>query len=287
MFDDFAEHFADADDVMRARLFKCDISRADYDAWRRSAMSGPVFDLFADSASQLVALTEEESAALINAATPLIFREAYNFTAYGIEAVHASARFDLYDTRTVDVLRVTRPDLLPTVRSNQAKAYAWARRRIVREIEAAIVSGDTIPQIATRMRSVTRASEAAAIRNARTAITAAHGGGRQACYEAAAAQGLELRKQWVCAIDDRTRTSHALLDGETVGINDRFSNGLRFPGDPMGPAYEVYNCRCTMVTVDPLSSAGRRRGRNDAGRNVVRPYATYSQWRRMKRGGTP
>lgn len=34
------------------------------------------------------------------------------------------------------------------------------------------------------------------------------------------------------------------MDGETVPIDAKFSNGLRFPRDPDGPADEVINCRC-------------------------------------------
>ena len=40
------------------------------------------------------------------------------------------------------------------------------------------------------------------------------------------------------------RSSHALLDGETVGITENFSNGVPFPGHPaLGPE-EVANCQC-------------------------------------------
>lgn len=60
--------------------------------------------------------------------------------------------------------------------------------------------------------------------------------------------GVEV-KQWVTMMDGHERDWHAALDGETVGIREVFSNGLSYPGDPIGSAEEVANCRCTMLDV--------------------------------------
>lgn len=46
----------------------------------------------------------------------------------------------------------------------------------------------------------------------------------------------------------RTPVNHVALDGETVGIDEKFSNGLRYPRDPNdGRAEEVINCRCYLT----------------------------------------
>ncbi len=37
------------------------------------------------------------------------------------------------------------------------------------------------------------------------------------------------------------------MDGEIRELDDRFSNGLKFPGDPDGDAGEVINCRCALL----------------------------------------
>lgn len=54
-------------------------------------------------------------------------------------------------------------------------------------------------------------------------------------------------EQWVSAGDSRVRDSHADLDGEITYTGDRFSNGLRFPGDRSGDIEEWVNCRCRSV----------------------------------------
>lgn len=58
----------------------------------------------------------------------------------------------------------------------------------------------------------------------------------------------DVRKVWISTKDGRTRDSHRALDTESVGLDERFSNGLEYPGDPMGDVSEVANCRCVMLT---------------------------------------
>lgn len=64
-------------------------------------------------------------------------------------------------------------------------------------------------------------------------------------------QGIKrvVRKQWVTG--PKARPSHAALDGETVGIEDRFSNGADWPGDDTLSPDESCGCNCsTRVIVD-------------------------------------
>jgi hypothetical protein len=91
----------------------------------------------------------------------------------------------------------------------------------------------------------------AAIRNARTAMTGAQNGGRLDSMKRAQERGIEVKKGWLATLDARTRDSHAVMDGEEVELDEKFSNGLRFPGDPNGAPSHIYNCRCRMVHVFP------------------------------------
>lgn len=52
--------------------------------------------------------------------------------------------------------------------------------------------------------------------------------------------------------DVSVRDSHAALEGETVDLGDKFSNGLRFPGDTdNGNPGDWCNCRCNTVGIIP------------------------------------
>lgn len=70
---------------------------------------------------------------------------------------------------------------------------------------------------------------------------------RQA-VEAGELRRQDVRRIWRATGDSRTRDSHMAMDGESVGIDEPFPNGLMYPGDPKGPVEEVANCRCWMET---------------------------------------
>lgn len=61
-------------------------------------------------------------------------------------------------------------------------------------------------------------------------------------------------KQWITVDDTRVRHSHAILHGEVVKTDERFSNGLLYPGEREGPIEEWVNCRCRIVPYIPRSN---------------------------------
>lgn len=71
-------------------------------------------------------------------------------------------------------------------------------------------------------------------------------GAMDACYKAKDV-GADVVKQWDSTLDGRTRPSHQKVDGEIRELDEPFSNGLMFPGDPDGGAAEVVNCRCALL----------------------------------------
>jgi HK97 family phage portal protein len=80
-----------------------------------------------------------------------------------------------------------------------------------------------------------------AVRQAVSAVTSASNFG---ATEAAIAGGL-TKKTWRVN-SSNPRPSHAALNGTSVGIRDKFPNGLRWPGDPAGTAEDNAMCHCTV-----------------------------------------
>jgi hypothetical protein len=58
----------------------------------------------------------------------------------------------------------------------------------------------------------------------------------------------QIRRIWRTAADERVRDSHAAINGESVGLEERFSIGVNYPADPNGAPEEVINCRCYAET---------------------------------------
>jgi hypothetical protein len=74
-------------------------------------------------------------------------------------------------------------------------------------------------------------------------------------------EDFETTKEWIAIEDKRTRRAHTHVgvDGEKRDMNQKFSNGLMFPGDPEGAANQTINCRCTMAI----------RAKRDANGNII------------------
>lgn len=64
----------------------------------------------------------------------------------------------------------------------------------------------------------------------------------------------EVVKSWASIPDNRRRHSHMAVDGEVREMDEPFSNGLQYPGDPNGPAKEVIFCRCNLI-IEPKRDA--------------------------------
>lgn len=69
--------------------------------------------------------------------------------------------------------------------------------------------------------------------------------------------GSKVSKTWRTHHSKNPRKGHARLNGQTVGIDEKFSNGARYPGDWGAlKASEVANCHCTVEVSVEGAGAG-------------------------------
>ena len=222
-----------------------------YEAWRKGrALHDDRLKALKRALTQDLTAADETAMAYVNQVPAGVYAEGMNFATYEIEhGAKANTSFTLYDRNTVMELVANEPGLLPQAAFDKAKDTAWNSRHVTSAVTQAVLQGQTIPQLATSIAGIAAMDRRAAMKAARTAMTSAHSLGKLKGYERAADMGIDVEKQWLAALDPRTRGSHRHLDGETVKLDAEFSNGLKYPGDPDGPGSEIYNCRCTLVPV--------------------------------------
>ena len=284
--------FADRDEAEKARLDAGDITEEQYKQWRLAQIGrGKRFEALRDKVAERMTNTNAAAVAYVNDATPGIYSLNRNFAAYTIEQVTGDVGFDLWDEQTVKRLIVEQPELMPYYPPKRALKrgidLAWGKKQITASVTSSILQGKSIKHMADDLQSrIVTMNRDSAIRTARTAVTGAQNAGRMDSYFAAEKMGIKCRKEWMATLDGRTRHSHAMLDGEVVDNDKKFSNGCRFPGDPQGRPEEIYNCRCTLVSViEGIGTPrGQRRARNpETGQNELIENMTYAEWAGWKK----
>lgn len=238
----------------------------DYKQWRLAQMGrGERFEALRDKLAERLTNANEVAISYVNDATPGIYTLNRNYAAY--EVSDAGGDFTLYDEQTVRRLIVEQPDLMPYYPKEKAVRRGidleFGKKQITNAVTAGILMGRSSRGIAADLRRrIIDMSVESAIRAARTAVTAAENGGRQATYEKAAEMGIEMQREWIATKDHRTREWHGAADGQRVGVDEAFTVGgekLMFPGDRSHGAsgWNIYNCRCAVRGV--IKGHGRKR----------------------------
>lgn len=259
------------------------ITQEEYNSWvRNHLMRQQQVKQQIDQCTGTLLHANEKAIGIVNQEQLTVFAENANFQEYQIDkATGLNLMFTVYDEHSVERMIRDNPDLLPPKKVNEKKDKAWNQTRITAAVTQAIIQGESIPKLAKRIAAESAGGNAASMmRYARTAMTAAQNGGRQEMLQKATGMGIKCKKCWLATLDSRTRDSHADLDGEVVDINEKFSNGLLFPGDPNGNPGEVYNCRCTMAyEYEGYESPAAERLNNETGEMI--PDMTYREWKQM------
>lgn len=285
----FAE-FRELDEERRGWVESGEWTEEQYRIWRTVRMgNGKRFEAMRDELAERMTNANNVAMEYVNEGIPKVYALNRNFTAYRLEELTGgNVVFNIFDEGTVKRLIAEQPDVMPYYPPkravNRGIDLAFGKRQITATVTSGILQGKSVYGIADmlekRIEDINRVSS---VRAARTAMTAAQNGGRMDTYREAKKKGIRLKKQWMATLDNRTRDSHAAIDGETVDVEKKFSNGLMYPGDPNGAAAEVYNCRCTMIA-DLPDSPYEKSYTTPSGTKAE--YQSYKEWLAEKQAET-
>lgn len=120
-------------------------------------------------------------------------------------------------------------------------------RKLESELTTGILKGESIPNIAKRLKGVSEGYLGDTIRIARTETTRVENSAKQSVGNEGKRLGFTMWKRWVATDDGRTRDEHQEANGQEVPNDEPFEVGgelMMYPGDiSMGAsAWNVINC---------------------------------------------
>lgn len=227
------------------------ITQEQFDNWKKGQVfQGKQWQAKRESIIHTMQNSNKIAMEIVNGKSTNVFTVNANYASYDMEhGAGVNFGFGIYDSSTVVNLIKNNPKLLPEWKINEPKDYTWSQKKLNRSVTQGIIQGESLDQISKRLSNKLVSDNENKMKTfARTAMTGAQNSGRLYSMEEASKMGIEVYKQWMATLDSHTRDSHADVDGETVPLDSKFSNGLEYPGEPGGAPAEVYNCRCTMVS---------------------------------------
>ena len=250
----YFEKFHEMDKIKAKQVEDGTLSQEEYNQWRHNKiMYGEHWHNLVDQITKELLNVNKTAIKYVNGEVPQIYSVNYNSIAEVIENSPVEGySFELVNADTIKNLEGEEGIMLPPKKDiDPVKDIAWNAKKVNSVVMQGILQGASMDEIANNLAKVTcDSNEKAAIRNARTMVTAAENSGRQSGMNRAEASGIIFEKRWIATNDARTRPSHMAQHGELVKNSETFSNGLMFPGDWNAKiknlGSEIYNCRCTL-----------------------------------------
>lgn len=254
-------------------------------SWAEITQYNRLATLEKDIQKEIANLSRSQQAVTRNAIKN-VYEESYYRTAFALENASGAA-LGFGKLPKHQVLAAIHNPLDRIGWGNRTSVHmATANVRIRGAITQGIIQGQDYNQISKNIGTIAGKSANDIRRIVNTETARARSMGTYAALQRAHAKGLNIKKKWVSAMDERTRDSHALLDGQTVGMEEKFISGFGNEAEAprmFGIAEEDINCRCQMIGEFPGHEFDQRRYRyEDTPDSYVGRYSTYPQWMQKK-----
>lgn len=174
------------------------------------------------------------------------YEEGFIGTMYNLQGQGIPLIFPIDQKQVLDAIQ-TESNLSTTLYEAMGKDVKDLQKKIAGEISRGISGGKMYTEIARNIAGYARIPKNNAMRIVRTEAHRIQTKATMDACNKAQSKGADVVKQWDASLDKRTRRSHRRLDGEIRELDEPFSNGLQYPGDPDGDASEVINCRCALL----------------------------------------
>ena len=291
--DDYLKRFEIKDKTWRKWVAEGKKTAAEYKTWRTGQIAiGERWEEMRQTIAEDLLNTSKIARSIANGYMPEVYALNYDYGTYQVETGSLiDTSYTLYNREAAERIFRENPKMLPAPGKKVSKAIKdkkairWNNSHIQSVMMQALVQGNSIPDIATRLANAVGDSDRkAAVRNARTMATGAQNAGRVDAYSRAGKMGLKVRKQWLAILDLRTRHEHRMLDGQIVDNDKPFDvdgDKIMFPGDPSAKGYLLYNCRCRLMA----AIEGHERDLSDPNLRSRSALAgmSYEEWKQEKK----
>lgn len=271
-------------------------TEAQYKQWRERQLTASLWirDIMEAVAGDITS-TNEQAAEIVNKYLPEAFATGYNFQIYALEkTTEKKSSLELEkgipegSALSLFLLGLFGSKLMPYMKVQRNKDVTYNMRR-THAISLQNLMGEfSVRRMQRTFGRLYDSANAAMVRNTVTRAGMFDSIGRY--YSAAKVceeLGIQPQKIWVAILDNKTRHSHRLVDGQKIEGNSfaeidkaTFENGLRFPRDPNGEPAEVYNCRCDMLVLSRYDSVDLSKRRDKYG--ILESEEAYRRWEKGK-----
>lgn len=291
--DDYLKRFETKDKIWQAAVKSGERTQKEYEQWRLGQiMTGKRWAEMRLTLAEDYTQTSQMAKDIAVDRMPEVYAINHNYGTFQVEkGSQLDTSYTLYDRDTVIRLASDREDIIPvpgqTVKKaiKEGKAVKWNERQIQSVMMQSLLQGEAIPKIASRLAfSVGEMDRKASIRNARTLATGVQNAGRVDSYKRANKMGINTKKQWLAALDSRTRHWHRDLDGVIQDVDKPFENDIgkiMYPGDPKADGANIYNCRCTLIAA--IKGFERDLSNTDLRYDANLGDMSYNEWKKEKK----
>lgn len=191
----------------------------------------------------------------IKGALTTFAEETYSSTgeAYS-QALGTNLAFGVMDKKVVEAMIINPLDRITWSERLAAHSEVYSIQ-IKQELARGLIQGEGYAKIAAKITEKTKLSAEKTIRIVRTEGHRVQSTARLVATDnvagAAERLGYTMVRVWVAAKDDRTRSSHAEMDGKEADDDGQFTlpDGVRCDAPGLtGVAEHDINCRCTVIT---------------------------------------